>query len=187
MSEFTIVGRYPTLPLAQLALATLEAEGITGFFENAEVVNADWMLGNAVGDIKLLVATAETERAIAILEASNLRKIARQEIPDDAEVCLACGAEFPEEADTCPQCGWSFGDDAIDSGDLPENDASEGLSEYEPPATINSQDCAPTFLGGMKTWARMSLRIAAFMGVFYLIMIVAMLLTALVWGISRLF
>ncbi len=117
MSETQIVGRYPVLALAQLAQAALAAEGIAGFFENAEIVNADWMLGNAVGDVKLLVATQDAEAACTILNAMQTQRREREaEVAETGyaeERCLACGATLSQDVSECSQCGWTF----TDSGD----------------------------------------------------------------------
>lgn len=85
---------------AELAKMHLEDAGITAFLADVEVVNMDWLLGNAIGNIKLQVAQAQAEPAAALL--AGLTKPRSADPPDeDAEqtedvLCLACGEEMPE-------------------------------------------------------------------------------------------
>lgn len=89
---------------AELMQMRLEKEGIKSFLNNANVATLN--LGSAFGEIKLQVAEADAEWALAIVnnapanEPASLRK---------DNQCLACGAIIPDDADTCPQCGWSYG------------------------------------------------------------------------------
>ncbi|MEZ5941304.1 MAG: hypothetical protein R3C18_07930 [Planctomycetaceae bacterium] len=110
--SFELVGQYPTLALAELAKTTLAAAGIPAFFENAEVVQQDWMLGNAVGQVKVLVPTPQAERAIQVLDECRLNRAERlrekNDDPGAADRCLACDADFPQDVDACPECGWTF-------------------------------------------------------------------------------
>lgn len=140
MAEFVIVGRYPTLALAQLAKATLEESGIHAFFENAELVNAEWILGNAVGSIRVLVAQADADQANSILAECLPKRIAVEE--DDEEefredTCLACGAVFPNESQSCPKCGWSFAADGDDVS-LPEAESFAPDHDSEEDASISN-------------------------------------------------
>lgn len=86
---------------AELKRMLLERAGIQGFITDAEVVSMTWLLGNAVGAIKLQVAEADAERAVDILK--NAAHTHRKE-----NHCLACNAKMTPDQSVCPQCGWTY-------------------------------------------------------------------------------
>jgi rubrerythrin len=116
--EFVTVATYPTLPEAEAARLMLETEGIPAMLSDAEIVNMDWLLGNAVGYIKLRVPPQQAETAFRLLgQIDDERRRRRAEAEEDVDtgrpvsddmVCLACGAAMPEDEDRCPVCGWSY-------------------------------------------------------------------------------
>lgn len=73
MSDLVTVAtfRFPTE--AQAAKLRLEAEGLTPSFSDAEIVNMDWLLGNAVGYIKLQVPLSQAGAAADLLEQVQSR------------------------------------------------------------------------------------------------------------------
>src|SRR5262245_48627253 len=109
-SEFVTVATYRTSPEAEAARLHLEAEGVTTFLADAETVAMDWLLANAVGNIKLQVRPAEAEAAALLLNQMQIQRREREQHPaDDATTtCLSCGAELPDDLVKCPQCGWSY-------------------------------------------------------------------------------
>jgi hypothetical protein len=112
--DLVTVGHYQFLHEAEAAQRYLDEGGIRSFLADAEMVNTDWFLGNALGYIKLNVASDDSAEATAALEQFRSQHRARTRGPDDAGTCLACGATFPPAARECPACGWSYddGDDA---------------------------------------------------------------------------
>ena len=104
--DLVTVSTFRTAPEAELAKTALDAEGIESFIADAETVTMDWLLGIAVGDVKIQVARSVAERARDIL--------ARRRNPDESgdppgiTTCLSCGTPFSDQADRCPKCGWSF-------------------------------------------------------------------------------
>jgi len=92
---------------AEMARAFLEASGIPAFVNDAETVTMDWLLGNAVGNIKLQVSASRVEEAKALL--SNRP---RTEAPTEEAglECLSCGAAMDPSQSKCPACGWSYHD-----------------------------------------------------------------------------
>jgi ribosomal protein L40E len=98
----------------------LETAGLTVFLADAEMVNMDWILGNAVGGIKLQVPVADVAKGEEIVERIHLEKKHRKDTTGDANVCLACGEPMPDDASSCPQCGWSYGKSEDDPGSDPE-------------------------------------------------------------------
>lgn len=100
---------------AEAARLWLEEEGIRTFLADAETVNMDWLLGQALGHVKLQVAASDVARAAEILERLRQRCRDREEtewtLDEDEESplhCLSCGALMRDESATCPQCGWSY-------------------------------------------------------------------------------
>jgi hypothetical protein len=69
--ELVTIASYPNAAEAEIARAALESEGIKGYTTDDEVVGAVWLLGNAVGYVKLLVAADDTQRAQAVLRAAG--------------------------------------------------------------------------------------------------------------------
>lgn len=108
--DLITVATFRTAPEAELAKTALDAEGIESFIADAEMVTMDWLLGVAIGDVKIQVARRVAERARDFL--ASRRRVHDEDEPVGPATCLACGAVFPEEADQCPACGWSFEDKA---------------------------------------------------------------------------
>jgi len=120
--EFVTVATFPTLPEAEAARLMLETEGIPAFLGDAEIVSMDWLLGNAVGYVKVRVPPSHVAAASELLgriDAERRRRRAEAETDPDAgwddtgpTACLACGATMPEgeNEDRCLACGWSYED-----------------------------------------------------------------------------
>ena len=104
--DLITIATFRTAPEAELVKTALDAEGITAFIADAETVTMDWLLGVAIGDVKLQVARRDKYQARAFLaERSKARADNERE---SHATCLSCGAPFPEDANKCPQCGWTF-------------------------------------------------------------------------------
>jgi hypothetical protein len=117
-------------PEAEAAKMHLQAHGIRSFLADAETVNMDWLLGNALGYVKLQVSSDQAESAAAILQ----RMPARESPPDDREetaevaTCLSCGGKLPSGQSVCPSCGWSYasaGDEVTDEENVDDSDDGE--------------------------------------------------------------
>ncbi len=109
--DLVTIATYRYLTEAEAARMHLEGEGIQAFLADAEIVNMDWLIANAVGDIKLQVSPLDADRAGRILARIQRKRRYRElefEDHDDLTECLACGARFPEEGSACPVCGWTF-------------------------------------------------------------------------------
>jgi hypothetical protein len=108
--QLVTVETYQFLPQAQAAKLQLEGHEIKVFLADAETVNMDWLLGNAIGNIKLQVPRDQVDKALGLLEEMRDKASYRQDTDDEDEetVCLACGAEIPEDEACCPSCGWSY-------------------------------------------------------------------------------
>jgi hypothetical protein len=53
---------------ARILLNYLASEGIRGWLSNETIVTNDWLLGNAVGNVRLQVANVDVEEALRLLE-----------------------------------------------------------------------------------------------------------------------
>ncbi len=133
-NELVTVEKYQFLPQAESARIAMQSEGIEAFLADAETVNTDWMLGNAVGYIKLQVRQSQADAALAILDQMRMRRDEREILlgPADPEKCLACGAELRPKNPECPQCGWSY---AADEEVLDQDDAASPPHDVEPATT----------------------------------------------------
>lgn len=110
--DLVTIATFTTLPEAEAARLRIETEGIPTVVTDAEIVNMDWLLGNAVGYIKLQVPAARALAAQALLDqiaAERRERLARADESDEP-VCLACGADMPDDAVRCPACHWSWTD-----------------------------------------------------------------------------
>ncbi|HVX09603.1 MAG TPA: DUF2007 domain-containing protein [Pirellulales bacterium] len=88
---------------AVAARCALEAQGITCFLKDENLVAMNWLYGNAVGYVKLLVAEPDAERALTLLETPY------DDWPTSAQPetwkCRQCGEEVENRSDRCTQCG----------------------------------------------------------------------------------
>jgi hypothetical protein len=131
--QLVTVETYQFLPQAQAAQLQLEGNGIRVFLADAETVNMDWLLGNAIGNIKLQVPRDQVENALDLLEEMRDKASERLENKDDEEEesyteCLVCGAEIPEDESQCPCCGWSYSPDET------------GITATKPTSDLNSEN-----------------------------------------------
>jgi hypothetical protein len=118
---------YDNVPLSEVARLRLEDAGIPVRVENADIVNAMWHVGPALGGVRLIVdeehAAAAREVIADIHETSAFAPESDEDPPPPN--CLACGAEFPANADRCAACGWSFEDGAEQESEPDADDADD--------------------------------------------------------------
>lgn len=112
---FVTVEQIEFLPEAQALRMHLESEGFPAQLLDAETVSTEWMLGNAIGYIKLQVPQSRAAEARVILQTLRELRVARREAdalePESAR-CLSCGAGLRPEMAACNICGWSYEDDS---------------------------------------------------------------------------
>jgi hypothetical protein len=116
--DLVTVAQYQFLAEAEAARMRVGAEGISAFLSDAETLNANWLLGNAIGYIKLQVPRSQAEAAQAVLREmrgpSGDEKDASAAGPE-MDRCLACGATLHRGTPACSECGWSYADGENDS------------------------------------------------------------------------
>jgi hypothetical protein len=81
------------------------------YLHNRNIVWADPLLSNAVGNIKVQVPAEDRERAIKLIASLRERIVSMLDQPkpiEDDDACLNCGVSMPEDLDTCVDCGWSY-------------------------------------------------------------------------------
>lgn len=123
--KLVTVCTYTSAVQAEMAKLALEAGGVTAFIGDATMVTAEWLIGSALGGVKLQVAEVDVPAAMAVLASHESLTNPSGDRPADDGVprCLSCGAVMPGEATTCPACGWSFLDGAKpDDAEAPRDD-----------------------------------------------------------------
>ena len=76
--EPVVVAHYPFRTAAEAARLRLEADGIPAFLSDAEVIDMNWFLADAIGWVKVVVPAAEAEGAAAILRETEQRRLMRR-------------------------------------------------------------------------------------------------------------
>ena len=108
--KLVTIWRFSLAIQADLAQCVLGNHGIQAYVSDANIVSMDWLIGNAVGGVKLDVAAEDAPAALQIL-AQNPGLIGKapvgSEEHDDSFKCLACGQVIGESENRCPSCGWS--------------------------------------------------------------------------------
>jgi hypothetical protein len=110
VDDLVTIREYECLPEAEAARMHLRAAGIQAVLTDAEAVSMDWVLGNALGYIKLQVPRTKAQAALAALAvgASTRRSRKKKRRRRGEEECLACGAALRREQSRCAACGWSY-------------------------------------------------------------------------------
>lgn len=122
-NDFVTIATFQFLTEAEVSKLALEAEGIKVFLADVETVSMDWMIGNAIGYIKLQVPGSQVEAAVALLEQVRAEHQRHEGDDEDAESekCLSCGVPLPPDATLCPACGWTYASD----GEVEKEDDAE--------------------------------------------------------------
>jgi hypothetical protein len=66
-SELVTIERFRDLPEALLAKGKLESAGIQCFLADSELVRADWLWSNAIGNMRLQVKAEDAQEAVSVL------------------------------------------------------------------------------------------------------------------------
>ena len=65
--EFVTIERFPFVPDAEAARDLLTDQGIPAFLSDEQTIQVNWLLGNAIGYIKLQVPSDQVEKARSVL------------------------------------------------------------------------------------------------------------------------
>lgn len=102
------IATFVTPAQAAAARSALEAQGIASFLRDDNLVGMNWLLGNAVGYVKLLVSEPDAQRARALLETPF------DDWPATSSAgswkCPHCGEENDTRRDHCQRCGQTRSD-----------------------------------------------------------------------------
>ncbi len=100
MSHFVTIASYQDLPLAELARAKLESEGIYCHLLNKYHIGLNWLYSQALGGIKIQVRSEDKELAQQVLakDESDLLENEKLEFPEvkENDLCIYCGSEHLE-------------------------------------------------------------------------------------------
>jgi predicted RNA-binding Zn-ribbon protein involved in translation (DUF1610 family) len=88
--DFTSIRSYDNYVSAHIAMGRLEEDGIKCWLKDENTVTIDPILTNAVGGIKLMVASTQAERALDILLTAERENKAAHPCP----VCGSLNIEF---------------------------------------------------------------------------------------------
>ena len=80
---------------AHIAWSRHDSEGIAAFVADEHTINMQWLLSDALGGVRLQVAQADVDRALAIL-AEDREQDLLEEQGVDAARCPHCGSEDTE-------------------------------------------------------------------------------------------
>lgn len=157
MPEFIKIARCQNAAEAEHAKAVLETNGIAAFVDGADLKTSLSYIGSAIGDVNLVVRTADAERALQVLEESRQHEpdgrpgpwfcgACEVEVDEGFEVCWSCGeprasveAELPAIADVAAK---PVGTDTSDPANatLPEKASTQETNPYAPPVTTESSE-----------------------------------------------
>lgn len=108
--ELITVRTYRFPQYAEADKMHLQAEEIPAFIADDNVVTWDWLLGQAIGFVKLQVPASYAEVAQKILDLHQPGQDLAEYLPEAPEAirCLACGERMLKDEPQCPACGWSY-------------------------------------------------------------------------------
>jgi hypothetical protein len=148
--DLVTIATFRFLNEAELARMYLNEEGVRSYIADGETVNMDWLLGNALGNIKLQVSSADVERALAAKEKwpKPRDRFEDQAAGVDTLRCLSCGKRMLEDQIECMECGWSYADAVDESAEADElranNRDSKPRPRREPAAPVEEVETPDT-------------------------------------------
>jgi hypothetical protein len=98
--QFVTVATFNEVPKAEIARNILAEGGIKSYLSDSELVAMDWLIANAIGGVKVQVASEDAERALEVLaEAKEMQASLVDDRIDDDELARQAMAESPEDED----------------------------------------------------------------------------------------
>lgn len=96
MARFVTIASYRDLPLAELARAKLESEGIYCHLLNSNHIGINWLYSQALGGVQVQVRSEDKELAQKVLlkDESYLLEHEELEFPEikENDLCIYCGS-----------------------------------------------------------------------------------------------
>ena len=114
MPSFVTIESYDKVYQAQVAKLALEQEGIECFLENETIISMDWFLSNAVGGVKLQVASEDSDTAFRILQSIKDSQIENETALSGIKIVCLCNSckklvsfdgKQGGRVENCPRCG----------------------------------------------------------------------------------
>lgn len=108
--SMTKLTSFLTIAEAQLCQAVLNQRGIESYLEDEGSVGVNWLWSNAVGGVKVLVASEDLQAAKEVLASAEVTSEKGEDSPEVTFDCEECGKEitFPGDrrgkVETCPKC-----------------------------------------------------------------------------------
>jgi hypothetical protein len=110
--ELVTIRTYRFANHADMDRMYLESAGIPAFLADDNVVTMDWLLGNAIGNVKLQVPRSRAEEALDFLVQHEPPEVDEFENEIDERTgwsrCLSCNRPMRETETSCSHCGWTF-------------------------------------------------------------------------------
>lgn len=103
--ELITIASYEFVAEAEIAQMVLRENGVDAFLRDQSIIAMDWLLGNAIGYVKLQVPESQAERAVELLAALKQESAGNDETGSAGScVCPTYGLVLGNHADRCPAC-----------------------------------------------------------------------------------
>jgi hypothetical protein len=103
--ELVTIASYEFVAQAEIAQMFLRENGIDAFLRDQSIIAMDWLLGNAIGYVKLQVPQSQIETARELLAAFKEDSAGNnKDGSPPSRVCSSCGLALGDITDTCPAC-----------------------------------------------------------------------------------
>ena len=103
--ELVTIGSYEFVAEAEVAQMFLRENGVNAFLRDQSIIAMDWLLGNAIGYVKLQVPQSQFETARELLATLTEDSTADGEGTSvRSRVCSSCGLALDGVTEICPAC-----------------------------------------------------------------------------------
>lgn len=103
MPKFTTIASYRDIPIAELARAKLDSEGIPCHLLNKHHIGVNWLYSQALGGVQLQVLSEDAAEARRILDADESSSLEAEDLDfpelDETDYCESCGSSNLEVID----------------------------------------------------------------------------------------
>jgi hypothetical protein len=103
--ELVTIGSYEFVAEAEVAQMFLRENGVNTFLRDQSIIAMDWLLGNAIGYVKLQVPQSQFETARELLATLTEGSTSDGEGTSvRSRVCSSCGLVLDGVTEICPAC-----------------------------------------------------------------------------------